>query len=167
MAAECPAPSGHDARDRTAAIGRLLGDPVDLQVTLRLQATGRGLAWWGELPDGDRPAPGSKPFAWVRNADLERWNEHFDRSFVAVADRMAARDAERAQADSVAALAATVARNAATEAVQVAGQEIAREVTKAVVGKGRRRRQASAQPGPVIRHVNREALDRRAGQNGR
>jgi hypothetical protein len=165
MAAECRAPSGHDARDRTAAIGRLLGDPVDLQVTLRLQATGRGLAWWGEQP-ADARRPGTRPFAWVRPADLERWSEWFDRSFVTVADRMAARDADRAQADSVAGLAATVAYNAANEAVKDAGQEIAREVTKAVVG-NRRRRQASAQPGPVVRHVNREALDRRAGQNGR
>jgi hypothetical protein len=161
MAEQCPAPAGHDARDRVTALGRLLGEPVDMQQTLRLQATGRGLTWWGEFTDDDRPAPGSKPFAWVRQADLEAWNEHFDRAFLAVADRMAVRDAERTQSNSIAALAESVATNAATKAVGQAGKQIAKEVVKAV--HNGLRRQASTQPGPTVTRRDQAAIDRRRG----
>jgi len=157
-------PWGHEARDRTNTLGRLLGEPVALQQTLRLAATGGGLAWWGELPEDARPAPATRPYSWVSKADISRWNDWFDRAFFAVADRMAARDAERAQVDAIAGLAETVARNTAAEAVVDAGQQIARQVTKAV-NRGQRH-QASTQPGPTVTHRDQAALDRvRGGQN--
>lgn len=166
MAEQCPPPTGNDLLDRVAAIGQVLGDPVDAQQTLRLQATSGAFRWWGEHDDDTRPAPASEPYSWLSEAVREAWIEYYDDATLAVVDRMAGRDAERAQADSLARLAEAVARNTATEAVADAGERIAKSVTKAVQRDQRRR--ASSQPGPVITHRNAEAIERRrAGQNRR